>query len=70
VRQGLEAARSCGLVTIALTGHGGGAALPADVQVAVPEARTPRVQEVHGTVLHILCELVEDELILDAATNS
>jgi D-sedoheptulose 7-phosphate isomerase len=62
VLQGLEAALSRGLVTIALTGRGGDAALLADVQVAVQEDRTPRIQEVHATVLHILCELVEQEL--------
>ncbi len=36
--------------------------MPADVHVAVPEDRTPRVQEVHVTLLHILCELVEEGL--------
>jgi hypothetical protein len=30
--------------------------------VAVPAERTPRVQEVHGTLLHVLCELIEDEM--------
>jgi hypothetical protein len=30
--------------------------------VAVPDDRTPRVQEVHTTLLHILCELVEEGL--------
>ena len=61
VRRGLAAARARGLRTIALTGQAG-PPLPVDVQIAVPERRTPRVQEVHGTVLHILCELVEEAL--------
>jgi hypothetical protein len=28
----------------------------------VQEDRTARVQEVHATVLHVICELVEEEL--------
>ena len=62
VLRALEAARSRGLVTIALTGRGGDAGRIADIHVRVDEARTPRVQEVHRTVLHILCELVETAL--------
>jgi D-sedoheptulose 7-phosphate isomerase len=61
VRRGLAEARARGLRTIALTGQTD-QPLPVDVQIAVPERRTPRVQEVHGTVLHILCELVEEAL--------
>lgn len=62
VRAGLEAARRRGMATIALTGRCEGVALPVDVHVAVPADRTPRVQEVHGTLLHLLCELVEEGL--------
>jgi D-sedoheptulose 7-phosphate isomerase len=62
VLAGLEAARRLGLVTIALTGLATGLKVPADVHVAVPAERTPRVQEVHGTLLHVLCELIEDAL--------
>lgn len=59
---GLETARQRGLATIALTGRCEGLVLPVDVHVAVPADRTPRVQEVHGTLLHLLCELVEEGL--------
>jgi D-sedoheptulose 7-phosphate isomerase len=58
----LEAARRQGLATVALTGRCAGLTIPADVHVAVPDDRTPRVQEVHTTLLHILCELVEEGL--------
>jgi hypothetical protein len=34
-----------------------------DIHVNVPEHNTARVQEVHRTLLHVLCELVEQELI-------
>jgi phosphoheptose isomerase len=57
------AARAAGVRTIALTGRDGGAiGNVADVHINVPSASTPRVQEVHRTLLHVLCELVEDEL--------
>ena len=62
VLRGLETANTLGLVTVALTGRGGAAAKLAKFHVAVDEARTSRVQEVHATVLHVMCELVEQEL--------
>ena len=56
----LEAARARGLRTIALTGRDGGAAgRAAEVHVNVPSESTPRVQEVHRTLLHVICDLVE-----------
>ena len=62
VLRGLEAAKERGLVTIALTGRGGEAGRIAAHHIAVEEQRTSRVQEVHATVLHVICELVEKEL--------
>lgn len=56
----LDTARSLGLVTVALTGRDGGAAgRAAAIHVNVPSESTARVQEVHRTILHIICELVE-----------
>ena len=59
----LEWARAHRLVTVGLTGGGGGplAAL-ADYLIDVPSAETPRIQEVHGLVIHLLCQIVEEEL--------
>jgi len=62
VLRALETANARGLQTIALTGRGGDAGGIAKVHVAVAEDRTARIQEVHMTVLHILCELVELEI--------
>jgi len=62
VLRALEAAKKYGAVSIALTGRGGEAGRIADYHIAVDEDDTPRVQEVHITLLHILCELVEMEL--------
>ena len=57
----LEAARARGLKTIALTGHdGGAAAAAADIRVTVPSDSTARIQEVHRTLIHAICELVEE----------
>ena len=59
----LEAARARRLTTLALTGRDGGAAgRLADIHVNVPSDATPRVQEVHRTLLHVICDLVETEL--------
>jgi len=56
----LEAARTQGLVTIALTGRDGGPmAKAADIHLNVAEASTARVQEVHITILHAICALVD-----------
>ena len=62
VVKALEAARERGLSTIALTGHDGGAAArAADVHVNVPADSTARIQEVHATLIHAICELIEEE---------
>lgn len=63
VLRGLEAARDAGLTTIALTGRDGGeAGRLAAIHVNVAEPVVARVQEVHATVLHLICELVDEEL--------
>jgi D-sedoheptulose 7-phosphate isomerase len=65
VVKALEAANHRDLVTIALTGRDGGeAGRIARLHVNVPEDRSSLVQEVHITVLHTWCELIDaaDEL--------
>ena len=62
VLRALAVAKERGLVTVALTGRGGEAGKMAVHHVGVDEDRTPRVQEVHATVLHVMCELMEMEL--------
>jgi phosphoheptose isomerase len=60
VLRGIEAAKAGGLKTVALTGRDGGAlGAAAAVHINVPEASTARVQEVHMTVIHAICALVE-----------
>ncbi len=56
----LNAARERGLRTIALTGRDGGAVgKAAEIHVNVPDQSTARVQEVHRTLIHAICALVE-----------
>jgi phosphoheptose isomerase len=63
VVRALEAARASGMRTIALTGRDGGdAGRRAEIHVNVPSDSTPRVQEVHRTLLHAICEIVERSL--------
>jgi D-sedoheptulose 7-phosphate isomerase len=60
VLAGLEAARDGGLATLALTGGDGGRIrAAADVCIVVASADTPRIQEGHTLVTHVLCELIE-----------
>ncbi len=57
----VEAARARGLRTIALTGRDGGdVGRMVDVHINVPDAVTARVQEVHCTLIHALCEIIEE----------
>jgi D-sedoheptulose 7-phosphate isomerase len=63
VLEGLRAARERGLVTVGLTGGGGGSlAGGVDYLIDVPHTSTARIQEVHTMVVHLLCEVVEDAL--------
>ncbi|MGE3855772.1 MAG: glycosyltransferase [Dehalococcoidia bacterium] len=56
----LEAAQRRGMRTVALLGGDGGAARAlTSAAVVVPSRDTQRVQEVHGLLVHLLCDLVE-----------
>jgi len=63
VLRALRAARTMGLVTIALTGRGGGAVdALADILLDVPSCSTARIQEVHLFILHELAGRLETAL--------
>ena len=63
VLEAFRIARARGLTTMALTGRDGGeAGQLVDIHLNVPDASTARVQEVHRTMLHVICELVEATL--------
>ena len=63
VLKGLEVAKKMGLVTIAFTGKdGGNIAKIADLSVNVSSSVTARIQEVHITAGHAICDLVDVKL--------
>ena len=63
VLKGIEKARSLNAKTIGLTGRGGGQlAKIVHLALIVPSDDTPRIQEAHITIGHILCDIVERTL--------
>ena len=64
VLQAVETARQLGVGTIGLAGRGGGALRAlADLCLVAPHEETARIQELHITIGHILCDLVEAALV-------
>ena len=64
--RGLEEARGRGLVSIGFTGNRGGPMRGlCDVLVEVPSSDTPRIQEAHLVIGHVLCGAIERELFGD-----
>ena len=64
VIEGLETAKARGLCTIALTGRDGGhVGKAADIHINVRSESTARVQEVHRTLIHAICDLVERKFV-------
>jgi len=66
VCRALDLARQRGAATIAMTGGSGGRMRDlADLALIAPSSETPRIQEAHITMIHIVCDLVEAELAAD-----
>jgi D-sedoheptulose 7-phosphate isomerase len=60
VLAGLRKAHEIGTATVALVGANTSEVMPlADYVIAVPSTDTPRIQEVHAVIIHILCDIVE-----------
>jgi len=67
VRVGLEAARMQGLTSVGLTGGDGGlVGREVEIHINVPDVVVPRIQEVHRTVIHIICELIECDMPIES----
>ena len=63
VVKAFEVAKEMGMKTVALTGNDGGALSKiADLSLIVSSGSTPRIQETHILVGHLLCEMVEHQL--------
>lgn len=66
VIEAVKTAKEKGAKTVGFTGNKGGKlAELVDFVISVPSDETPRVQESHITILHIICCLVERELFGD-----
>jgi D-sedoheptulose 7-phosphate isomerase len=69
VLKALTQARKQGITTIGLTGNRGGSfGDHCDLLLEIPDANTPKIQECHLVIGHILCGLVEQELFGSTAS--
>ncbi len=58
-----KAAKSKSMVTIGMTGISGGDMNDhCDFMIKIPSSNTPRIQESHILVGHIICQLVENNI--------
>ena len=63
VVRGLRAARELGATTLVLAGATGGRLRElADCALLAPSTETPRIQEAHVTIVHLLCDLIDDAI--------
>ena len=61
--EGLKTAKEKGLITIGLTGDNGGKMKElCDYCMCVPSNETPRIQEAHILIGHILCSIIEEAI--------
>ena len=63
IKRALETGQRIGVKTIGLLGRDGGEIGPiVDFNLTVPNFETPRIQEAHLIIIHILCDLIEKGL--------
>ena len=63
IAKAFEVAREIGITTIGFTGASGGIMKElSDILINIPSTVTPRIQESHILVGHIICEFVEDNI--------
>ncbi len=66
----IESAKVKGITTVALVGRDGGQmAKIADYAIIVPSNATPRIQESHILIGHILCDIIEKSLFGDGVAE-
>ena len=67
----INAAKAKGVKTVALVGRDGGEmAKSADYAIIVPSNATPRIQEAHILIGHMLCDIIEKELFGDGVSEA
>lgn len=66
ISRAIEAANQLGMRVVALTGKNGGPAAEllqkGAIELRVPNDETARIQEVHGLIIHCLCDLIDQQL--------
>lgn len=63
ILKGIEEAKNKGALVIGLTGETGGKmATVCDILLNVPSTETPRIQESHIFIIHLICEFVENAI--------
>jgi len=65
VLKAMEVCAELGVTRVALCGAGGKIKEMSDVVLSVPSTHTPRIQESHGLIMHIICALCEEGLYGD-----
>jgi D-sedoheptulose 7-phosphate isomerase len=67
VVKAMQNAKEIGMVTVGFTGSKGGKMKEiCDIMIQVSSDDTPRIQEVHILVGHIICQLIEEEMFPNA----
>ena len=67
VVRAIQKAKELGITTVGFTGKNGGTMRDiCDFMICAPSDDTPRIQEVHILVGHIICQLIEQEMFPDA----
>ncbi len=68
ILKAFDQAKSMGIFTVGMTGETGGKMLDlCDVCLRIPSRETPRIQECHITLGHIVCGLVEAQIFPQTA---
>jgi D-sedoheptulose 7-phosphate isomerase len=62
VLKAMEVCAELGVIRVAMCGAGGQIHQMSDHVLAVPSTHTPRIQESHGLIMHIICALCEEGL--------
>jgi len=64
IKKGISVSKKKGAITIGLLGNRGGSIKKyVDIPIIVNSTSTPHIQEVHRIIYHIICEIVEKELV-------
>ena len=67
VVKAMQKAKEIGMLTIGFTGKDGGKMKDiCDIMIYVPSVDTPRIQEAHILIGHIICQLIEEEMFPNA----